>query len=257
MERRWREFLADPGTDRHAVQFYRDEEFLVSAVLRWVAPAFEGGAAVLIATPAHRDAFRSALASAGHDVARLERAGVLVFEDADETLAAFASGSGLDVVRFKARIGSLLARASAPRDRVRAWGEMVDILRKRGEGRLAHELEALWNEVVDAEGIRLLCSYGVENLAPSTQAALGDLTASHSRLIPEADEEGLDLALRDALVDVFGLDEAAAVRSRYVHTRLHPVTMPASEAVLVGIMEDSPEQGERVLAATRRRLLRS
>ena len=57
------------GNDRHVVQFYEDESFIVATVADFLGRGIhQGEPLVVIATAAHRQAFRERLASAGVDV---------------------------------------------------------------------------------------------------------------------------------------------------------------------------------------------
>ena len=58
-----------PSPERHAVQFYEREEFLVDAVADYLAGGLEAGEPVIvIATEAHRRAFTERLGDKGIDV---------------------------------------------------------------------------------------------------------------------------------------------------------------------------------------------
>ncbi|MGQ0535893.1 MAG: hypothetical protein ACT4PT_07455, partial [Methanobacteriota archaeon] len=148
------------------------------------------------------------------------------------------------------------ARAAATGSReIRAWGEMVDILEKDGMPSAARKLEALWNEVIDAESIHLLCSYEADNLDVDEHVGRRDeLCRGHTVLVPEPDYAGLEEAVSRALVDVFGERDAPVVRRFLESRRRAPIAMPTAEAVLVAICVYHAHYGARVLAATRRHL---
>ncbi|HWH08507.1 MAG TPA: MEDS domain-containing protein, partial [Candidatus Thermoplasmatota archaeon] len=242
---------------RHVVELYRDEAALARSVARWVAPALRGdGTAVLIGTPAHLDAVRERLRGEGDDVDGLERAGVLRGVDADALLARFLVDGMPDAAEFKRLARGLLreVRGAGGAGPLHAWGEMVNLLWARGNLPAAQALEALWNEVLAEEGGRLLCSYGVDNLAPGThEGLLRDVCAGHSYLVPEPDEGRFETAVARALADVFGGD-APRVRAMFAARRSLPVGMPAAEAVLVALHEVQPQLGRRVLASARAHL---
>lgn len=258
--RSWQELLRDPGSERHLVQIYRDHGFLADAVAAWLAPALEaGGGAILVCTPPSRARVLAVLDAAGARATAAHAEGRIAILDAADLWARICPAGTLDVPAFKALAAAHAARvrAACPAGGpIRAWGELVDLLWKRGEPAQAERLESAWNEVIDAEGIRLLCSYEMDNLAPRTHG--GDLRrvcASHSQLVPEEDYARFEKALGRALVEVFGEGEAGMVRIEHSRRRGLPTGMPAAEAVLVGLHEAEPEAARRVLARTRAHLL--
>jgi hypothetical protein len=255
--RSWQQLVTAPEGERHIVQLYREHGFLVEAVSAWAAPALRStGGVVLVGAPRNVDAILRRLAEEGLDVDALRRSGRLAIVGAEDLMARFMVDGMPDAAAFKAVAGEVIqaVQAACPAERaeVRAWGEMVNLLWHQGNRAAAQRLEALWNEVIDAHGIRLLCSYAVDNLAPETHAdALAHVCAGHSQLIPEPDFDALDRAVGLALVDVFGEDEAGLVRTLFSRKRRLPIGMPPAEAVLVALQETQPELGRRVLASTR------
>jgi hypothetical protein len=257
----WEELVHEPASERHIVQLYREPIFLQKAVAAWLAqPLATGGGAVVVGTPENASRVLARLRTMGVDVETLQAAGRLRIVDAEGLMARFIVDGTPDAARFKeaaAEVLQAVRAACGPEGEVRAWGEMVNLLWKRGNLAAAQRLESLWNEVIDEHGIRLLCSYEADNLAPETHAGLlGHLCAGHSQLIPEDDFATFDLALGNALVDVFGEDEAAMVRTIFGKRRSLPIGMPPAEAVLVALQDVQPEVGKRVLAATRGHLRR-
>lgn len=256
----WQELLQTPGSERHIVQIYRDEPFLRDAVAAWVAPALEGGGGVILICAPHNAALvLGALRERGVDTDGPLACGRLVIVDARPFMARFIMDGMPDGARFHALASEALARLRAalpsPEGEVRAWGEMVNLLWQEGNPDAARRLEALWNEVIDAHGIRLLCSYRMDNLDPHThEGALRDVCGSHSQLVPEADYEAFESALNDALVDVLGEEEAMAARFSYARRRSMPTGMPTAEAILVALQELRPEAGRLVLQRARERL---
>jgi hypothetical protein len=65
--------------------------------------------------------------------------------------------------------------------RVRAYGEMVDMLAQRGELTEAIALEGLWNNLGERVPFFLLCGYSAAHfVSSSTHRALRDICSSHS-----------------------------------------------------------------------------
>src|ERR1043166_4602976 len=78
------------GRSAHLVQFYENDSYLVASVSRFIGAALASGdGAIVIATPAHRQALHRKLRARGLDLAGLRESGQYVPLDAAETLAKF------------------------------------------------------------------------------------------------------------------------------------------------------------------------
>ena len=121
--------------------------------------------AIVIATAAHRMLIATELTARGINLPRLEAAGDLQMLDADEMLGQFMSGADPDATKFHRIVDDVIDRACKGRlpCPVRAYGEMVDILWKRGNPEGAIRLELLWNGVARHAQFSLLCGYAVGN----------------------------------------------------------------------------------------------
>ena len=138
MEAAWTGFLHGAGPAGHAVQVYEDVNELADSVSKYLAVGFDlGEPAVVIATPEHWETFGERLAESGWDATRLEQSGLLFCADADTTLAAIMDGDRLSADQFEAVVGGLMTGVGArfPGRRIRAFGEMVDLLCERGNPR--------------------------------------------------------------------------------------------------------------------------
>jgi signal transduction histidine kinase len=216
--------LAEPSTTSHAVVFYEDPSTLFESV----AAFFKGGLdaderVVAITTAAHRGGITSRLGLA--TMAHATATGQLVWLDAHETLERFMNGSEVDVDRFRELIGGIVRdlRAKAPGARIRAFGEMVDVLWRAGSSNAALRLEDLWNDVSQQHSFGLLCAYG---MGCFDGASYAQICAKHSHVFPSSTKgdghtpaegaledrvrtlevelhhrKGLEIALREALRD--------------------------------------------------------
>jgi hypothetical protein len=148
----------------HAVRFYRDAPTLCAWIARIIARGLtENQPAIVIATSEHLERVRLALSQA-FDVAGLEGAGTLVMSDADLLLDTFMVGDMPDLDLFEDQVSPILDEMSG-RDRrtVRAYGEMVDILCKRGQTNAALHLEDCWNHLARVHPLELFCAYSVDH----------------------------------------------------------------------------------------------
>lgn len=195
MDRAWTPILEDPGHD-HIALIYRDPVFLSRAVAHWSAPALRnGGGAIHVGTAAHSMGVREDLRRMGADVEGIERAGRLVFVDADWLMGHFILDGTPDAAKFRdlaREIVDGVRRSIAPGAPMRAWGEMVSLLRLRGDPESARRLEKMWQEVIAEEAIALLCTYDLRG-RPGLDAGEfhSDIAHAHGRLIlqPEGAEK--------------------------------------------------------------------
>src|ERR1043165_6721384 len=112
----------------HAVQFYEDEQFLVERVAEFLAAGVrDGEPCIVIATPEHNAAFAAGLRSLGVNADRVR------FLDARAPLETFLDRGMPNAERFRASIGGSLTEVGRSVSRVRAYGEMVDLLWRDGE----------------------------------------------------------------------------------------------------------------------------
>ena len=168
------------------VQLYEDEAYLAEVVGCYVAAGLERGEPTLIiATPAHRSAFRERIAARGADVARAQADGRLVVLDARPTLARFMVDGRPDTSRFVASVGGIVRDLGRRGARVRAFGEMVDVLWADGNGEAALALEELWNALAEAQSFSLLCAYDLARFPGGDDGpALARVCGAHSHVIP-------------------------------------------------------------------------
>jgi hypothetical protein len=250
----WRQILAEPGERAHTVQLYTELAFLTNAVTHYAGTGLARGEAVIfIAAPRHREAFLHQLTREGFEVELLRREGQLTVLDAAETLSRFMTGGRPDRTRFTPLIGEILDRAAARYPRVRAYGEMVNLLWEQGELDPALELEDLWNDLGSTRAFSLHCAYAIDNFDPSSHCcALKGVRHSHSHLIPVEDYGRLDVAVTRALADVLGPTEAIVLKSVLQARHRSGAQMPGAQAALLGLTEVLPSAAEAVLPRARR-----
>src|SRR5688572_13466575 len=169
----------------HAVQFYGDESELFKTISSFLIEglvAFQP--AIVIATPDHTEAVLTELAAGHIDVAKARQLGDLVILDADETLSTFMVKGTPDPDLFRHHVGAVMEQAIRGRVRtpVRAYGEMVDVLWKKGNSDAAIKLEVLWNELAGAYSFSLLCGYAIGNFYKQT-SGIEDVMQQHTHVI--------------------------------------------------------------------------
>jgi KaiC/GvpD/RAD55 family RecA-like ATPase len=173
----------------HTVQFYGDDNSLFTTVSAFLADGLvTRQPGIVIATEEHREAIVAHLCGRLIDCDEAVRKGDLILLDADEMLALFMVGDSPDPDLFDANIGRFIEQLLQGRHDVviRAYGEMVDVLWKRGEDDAAIKLEILWNKLAMKYRFALLCGYAMGSFYKQTQK-LERICAQHSHVImPDA-----------------------------------------------------------------------
>jgi len=231
----WTSFIERAPAAGHAVQLYDDVSELARSFASFVVAGFqEGEPAIAIATANHREAFARELAQRGWDPARLERQGMLVCADAEETLAGFMDGETPSAQRFERVVGGLVDQVSArhPGRTIRAFGEMVDVLWQRGQHQAAIALEELWNELAKTRSFALLCGYHLDVFEPAVQRdALPEVFRTHSHMRAVEEPSRLARAVDQALTEIVGPVRAARIYLD-VAEQVPPGSLPRAQAVL-------------------------
>jgi signal transduction histidine kinase len=190
--------LSEPERHTHAVQFYEDDEFLFDTVGRFLAAGLDAGDRLLvIATPEHRRGFKRRLPAQRVDQAI--ESGQLMMLDARQTLEKFMVRGMPDADLFRDVLARLVAQSEQhrPEARLRAYGEMVDLLWRDGNSCAAIRLEELWNDAGQAREFSLLCAYVMGNFyKEGDQARFMEVCRNHSHVIPT--EHFLELGDADA-----------------------------------------------------------
>ena len=180
------QLLTDPPRFTHAVQFYEEPESLYDAVVTFLGAGIDAGDRLLvIATPQHREAFLQGIDRAA--AARALASGQITLLDAHETLAKFMVGDEVDPDLFREMLDRAIAklRADAPDVRIRAFGEMVDVLWRDGKASAALRLEELWDKACRKHSLSLLCAYVMGNFYRETDAqGFASVCEGHTHVIP-------------------------------------------------------------------------
>jgi len=177
------------SSQRHTVQFYEAEPFLIESVGRYLGEGFSaGGRLLVIATRSHVAALKNTLHELDDrfDVTAACASGRLEILDAEDTLAELMVDGAPDASRFHALIGSALATAAGEsQSRNRVYGEMVDLLWQRGQGAAALRLEAFWNEFQQHRSFELMCAYRLAAFG-TDEGGTGfrEVCGSHSHVLP-------------------------------------------------------------------------
>jgi hypothetical protein len=181
--------MSNPHAHCHAVHFYGDDRAWCRTVAGFIADGVRHREAVIVVvTPLHRALILEQLLRLAVPVGELLRTQALRLLDASETLRLFMTASGPDGELFRRHVGGTIRATAEARSpgRVRAYGEMVDLLAQ--EGRLDHalRLEQLWNQVAASLDLSLLCGYAKRSFAKEIPPT--DLLVQHTHLLDSTGE---------------------------------------------------------------------
>ena len=235
------------------MQVYAELDELAESVVGYLATGFAvGEPAVVIATADHQETFVNALEGAGWDAAMLREAGLLLMLDAEETLASLFEDGGLSAAAFERVVGGVIDTTAErfPERRIRAFGEMVDLLTARGAFGLAAELEELWNQLARTRRFSLLCGYRLDVFDCASQQLLPAVCGAHTHVRPAYDIARLDRAVHAALDEVLGTANSQIVQE-IVRDDEEQSNAPISEQMLMWVSSRMPRHAERVLATAR------
>jgi len=247
----WDRLLADAGPSDHVVQLYQDQDFLNRAVCRFAGAALANGEGlILVPTVRHWNAFRPRLIAEGIDVEAAQKRGQLTIVDADETLPRFMRGAMPDSPVFLGLAADVIARARGGNryEKVRWWGEMVNILWERGDVAASMNLEDLFDQLAHKHDIAIFCSFLMDNFDGEIHTRmLPRLGENHSHLIPVEDYSRLERAVADALRDTVGPDEARVLESELLSRYPATYNMPRAQAMLLALRQVLPTLSDSVL----------
>lgn len=173
----------------HHVQFYETHDFLVENLTGFAADGLSRGEAlIVIATQRTRVQLVRALGERGFEVPALQALGQAVLLDAREVLASVLTNGMPDPAKFGREVGRLVGQAQARFGRVRAFGEMVNLLWADGEAVATIALEQLWNGLAEQYSFSLMCGYDMHHFHdPAHDPVFQEVCDVHSHVFPAQD----------------------------------------------------------------------
>ena len=169
-------------TSEHIVQFFDSDESRAECVAQFLADGYRlGEPAIVVAKPANWALVFEQLKSSGIPIQEAINDGTIVVKDAHDTLRRLSRNGLVDADAFEAIVGQAVAGLARGGRRVRAYGEMVDMLAQRGELAEAIKLEQLWNRLGERVPFCLLCGYAAAHfVATATHRALREICGAHT-----------------------------------------------------------------------------
>jgi len=144
------------------------------------------------------------------------------------------------------------ARAGGRYQKVRWWGEMVNVLWERGDVAASMNLEDLFDQLAKKHDIAIFCSFLMDNFNGEVHAhMLPRLGTNHSHLIPVEDYARLERAVAEALQETVGPDEARNLETRLLSDYQPPFVTPRAQALLLALRQVLPTVADPVLRRSR------
>jgi hypothetical protein len=251
----WDRLVADAAPRDHIVQLYQDQEFLNRAVCRFAGAALANGEGIiLVPTLAHWNAIGPRLEAEGVDVKAARERGQLTVVDADELLPRFMRDAMPDSPVFLGLAGDVIgqARAGGRYQKVRWWGEMVNVLWERGDVAASMSLEDQFDQLAKKHDIAIFCSFLMDNFNGEVHThMLPRLGTNHSHLIPVEDYARLERAVAAALGETVGQNEARVFENQLLAGYRPPFNMPRAQALLLALHQALPTVADSVLQRSR------
>jgi len=177
-------FWGEVAPTDHFAQFYETDSELIHSVANFICEGLKAKeSAIVIATPQHLRGIENRLLELDVDVATAILEDRFVAMDADRALATFMAHDWPDEKLFCEFVERLIQRASAHSRRVRAFGEMVALLWRRGQLAATVSLEHLWNRMCAKRNFPLFCAYPKSGFTKEPCESFAEICAAHSRLV--------------------------------------------------------------------------
>lgn len=175
-----------PETGNHIVQICQNPTSQADMLTQYVIEGLANSeGVVIIARAALRKDVISKMKELGFDAQSLKSEGQIKFFDAEFLLAGFLIDGELDEQAFEQFVAGPVLATQAKFGKVRAFGEMVDVLWKNAQHDLAIELEGWWGELCNKHDLMLLCTYLLDSLDANNYASsLERICKCHTHSLP-------------------------------------------------------------------------
>lgn len=247
----WQALLAQPEMGNHIVQICQNEIFLVETVTHYIRTGLNNNEAVIvITTPARRKAMIASMGPDGDRILDQKNQGQLRFFDAEILLSSFMIDGMPEWEPFFKHMGQIIQVMQLNHKKIRAYGDMVNILWQNKQHDAAILLEKFWNDLSELEDFSLLCTYSMDNLNPNAyDGSLARICQCHSHLIPTENYDLLEAAVQEATHAVLGPTLTQAV-VKIAASQQTTTQMPSAQATLLFLSEKMPLMAKKILAHT-------
>jgi hypothetical protein len=182
-----------PRANEHFVHVYQTEAELREAVASYALDVlgYDRQGMVFFATRRHCDAFQRSLLLHGLDMGGALARGQVKFVHVEDVLPKIFRNGSIDADAFERLVTGEFSRMRRV-GRVRhlhVYGEIVDVLWRRGERAATVRLEELWNALGARQDFTLYCAYLADRMpAEAVDRELGEAIAKHASIMHEVPE---------------------------------------------------------------------
>jgi hypothetical protein len=192
------EFWNSLGPTEHVVEIYDDDRSYINLLEGFGAGGFAvNDCVVVIGTEEHLQAYEDRLRFKGHNVFELKLQDQYVPLNAHDTLNEFMIKNWPDEVLFKYIMKRHMARARTMKRNVRVFAEMSSLLWTLGNIGGTVQLEHLWNELCQREGISLFSMYPEKLFPQSALESILDICGSNARMIKLPTDSSYEILYRE------------------------------------------------------------
>ena len=201
----WQEMLLNPMAGSHLLKICRDEAMQAEAVAHFIKGGLLDNELVfIIARASLRNAIISHLNAMGLNVQSFKNQGQLKFLDAEFLLSRILINDSFEEQVIQESIVRPIQIAHLKYGKMRAFGEMVDLLWKRRQYDRALQLEKLWDDLAKEYQFALLCTYLSNSFdANDYDDSLEHVCKVHSHLLPLEHEEVTASCAKGEAIDRF------------------------------------------------------
>lgn len=238
--------VAQQESGSHVLQFYgADQGSFIRNVGVFLRDGLERGDSLLaIATTEHQILFQKELDALGCGATQAIHDGRLVFRDAAETLASVMPGDQLDWESVERTLGEAVAalQRTAPRGRLRVYGELVGLLWSERKFAAAIQLETFWRKLLESNELDLFCAYPIDVFGKQFSVAeVDELLQVHTHVVSSGEGGALENAIILSLSEK--LRESGALSSG--------ASLPDAEAAILLLRRAFPDQADAILSRAR------
>ncbi len=202
----WRDTLLNPDAGSHLLKICPNEMLQAEAIAYFI----KGGLlndelVIIIARTSLRIAIISKMNALGLDAQHFKNQGQIKFFDAELLLSSLLVDGLLDERAFQECIVEPIQAAQLKFGKIRAFGEMVDMLWKKGQRDRALQLEGLWDDLAKKYEFALFCIYLLNSFDSSdNDDSLEHICKAHTHLLPMENDDSSEAKGTREMIDVFG-----------------------------------------------------
>ncbi|MCW3075933.1 MAG: hypothetical protein JWO32_542 [Bacteroidetes bacterium] len=177
-------FWGEIAPSKHLVQIYENDSVFLNTLEGFAGTGFiNQESVIIIATAGHLKQLNDRLLKHGFNLNGMIKTGQYIPVDAQEALDLFMKNEMPDEDLFRKNILKLINKATKGGRKVRASGEMVNMLMEAGNESGTIELEKLWDKLCAEKKLCLLCSYSSSALKTHSAYATQEICGCHSNII--------------------------------------------------------------------------